>query len=60
VVEALAYFPYGLTTQEVAAVMAARNEAPDRAAAEDALIELAATGQAVREPLGDDALWVAA
>jgi hypothetical protein len=31
--------------------------APDRAAAEEALIELAGDGELVREPLGDDALW---
>jgi hypothetical protein len=35
------------------------NAAPDRAAAEAALLELVATGRAVREPLGDDALWTA-
>src|SRR5206468_10993770 len=57
--EALAAMPYGLTTQEVAAVMARGNEAPDRAAAEDALIGLVAGGAAARVPLGDDALWLA-
>ena len=50
-------FPDGLTTQEVAALMTADNDAPDRAAAEAALLELVAAGAAVREPLGDDALW---
>ena len=50
-------FPEGLTTQEVAALLAHGNDAPDRAAAEEALIELVAEGHAVREPLGDDALW---
>jgi 2-hydroxychromene-2-carboxylate isomerase len=59
VLEVLADFPYGLTTQEVAAVMTRGNDAPDRAAAEDALIELVASGACVREPLGDDALWLA-
>lgn len=54
----LAAFPYGLATQEVAAVIAAGNDAPDRAAAEDRLIELVAAGSAVRVPVGDDALWV--
>ena len=58
--EALAAFSYGLTTQEVAALVAERNEAPDRRAAEEALIELAASGGCTRVPLGDDALWVAA
>jgi hypothetical protein len=50
-------FPYGLTTQEVAALLARGNDAPDREAAEVALLELVAAGEAVREPLGDDALW---
>jgi hypothetical protein len=58
--EALAELPWGLTTQEVAAIMARGNDAPDRAAAEDALIELVAAGSAVRAPLGNDALWLAA
>lgn len=50
-------FPEGLTTQEVAALTAGNNQAPDPVAAERALIELVATGVAVREPLGDGALW---
>jgi predicted DsbA family dithiol-disulfide isomerase len=50
-------FPDGLTTQEVAALMAEGNDAPDRVAAERTLIELVADGVAVRDPLGDDALW---
>jgi hypothetical protein len=50
-------FEDGLTTQEVAALMAGNNEAPDRAAAESALLELVAAGKAIRSPLGDDALW---
>ncbi|HEX8976468.1 MAG TPA: DsbA family protein [Solirubrobacteraceae bacterium] len=53
----LDFFPGGLTTQEVAALMTAGNDAPDREAAERALIELVADGAATREPLGDDALW---
>jgi 2-hydroxychromene-2-carboxylate isomerase len=57
--EALAELPYGLATQEVAAVMARGNDAPDRAAAEDALIELAGNGAVARVPVGDDALWLA-
>jgi 2-hydroxychromene-2-carboxylate isomerase len=55
--DALARFPGGLVTQEVAAVMARENEAPDRAEAERALIELAGAGVARRTALGDDALW---
>jgi predicted DsbA family dithiol-disulfide isomerase len=53
----LEYFPLGLTTQEVAALMTAGNDAPDRRAAEAALLELLADGRAARETLGDDALW---
>ena len=56
----LAHFPGGLTTQEVAACMTQNNEAVDRPAAEAALLELVHEGGAVRHPLGDDALWVAA
>jgi 2-hydroxychromene-2-carboxylate isomerase len=56
----LEHFRDGLTTQEVAALMTHGNDAPDRQAAEAALLELMAEGRAVREPLGDDALWRAA
>jgi 2-hydroxychromene-2-carboxylate isomerase len=51
-------YPEGLTTQEVAALMAQDNDAPDRARAEIALLELTGTDAAVRTPLGDDALWL--
>lgn len=53
----LARFPDGLVTQEVAALMAGNNEQPDRAVAEAALLELVAAGAALRQPLGDDAVW---
>jgi 2-hydroxychromene-2-carboxylate isomerase len=56
----LEHFADGLTTQEVAALMTQGNDAPDRQAAEAALLELVAEGVAAREPLGDDALWRAA
>jgi 2-hydroxychromene-2-carboxylate isomerase len=56
-IEALAHFPSGLVTQEVAAIMAQNNMAPDRASAERALIELAGEGAVRREALADDALW---
>jgi predicted DsbA family dithiol-disulfide isomerase len=55
--EVIDFFRSPLATQEVAAVMARGNDAPDRPAAEDALIELAAAGSVRRIPLGDDALW---
>jgi 2-hydroxychromene-2-carboxylate isomerase len=53
-------FPDGLTTQEVAALMTHGNDRPDRAAAEAALLELVAAKEAVRHPLGDDAVWQSA
>ncbi|MDQ6604946.1 MAG: DsbA family protein [Actinomycetota bacterium] len=53
----LEFFGDGLTTQEVAALMAEGNDPVDREAAERALMELVAAGEAVREQLGDDALW---
>ena len=56
----LEHFTGGLTTQEVAALMAEGNDAPDRVAAEAALLELVAAGRAQRQPLGGDALWKAA
>jgi 2-hydroxychromene-2-carboxylate isomerase len=55
--EALRRFPAGLVTQEVAAVMAHNNEAPDRAATQRALIELLGDGRVHRSALGGDALW---
>ena len=53
-------FPDGLTTQEVAQLRVRGNDVPDRAAAEESLLELVADGRVVRVPLGDDALWRAA
>jgi hypothetical protein len=53
----LEFFPEGLTTQEVALLLTRGNDAPDRVAAEAALIELVGERRAVRVPLGDDALW---
>ncbi|HEU0318659.1 MAG TPA: DsbA family protein [Solirubrobacteraceae bacterium] len=50
-------FPGGLTTQEVAAVMAPPLTDPDRTAAEQALVELVCAGAITGTPLGDDALW---
>jgi len=58
--ELLTAFPDGLTTAEVAAVMARGNAMPDRDAAEDALISVAAEGEARRLPFGNDALWLPA
>jgi protein-disulfide isomerase-like protein with CxxC motif len=55
--EVLAAFEFPLATQEVAAVLTQGNDAVDRAAAEQQLLELVAEGRARRLPLGDDALW---
>ena len=56
----LQYFAFGLTTQEVAALMTHGNDQPDRLAAETALLELVHAGRVERRALGDDALWMAA
>ena len=56
--EALAAFPQGLTTQEVAAIMASGTNLVDKGAAELALLDLVADGGVVRIALGDDAIWV--
>ena len=54
----LAYFPDGLTTAEVALLLAdGPDPVPDSEAAERALLELVAEGTAVREALGSDAVW---
>ena len=53
----LEHFPGGLTTQEVAQLLTPNNGVPDRPAAEAAMVELVASGEAVRESIGDDALW---
>ena len=60
VAEVVDAFPDGLTTYEVAAVMAKHLQPPDRDAAEDALISLAASGAAERRAFGNDALWIPA
>jgi 2-hydroxychromene-2-carboxylate isomerase len=58
--ELLEFFVEGLCTQEIAALLAGNLIDPDRAAAENALIELVGAGGATREPLGSDAIWRAA
>jgi predicted DsbA family dithiol-disulfide isomerase len=55
--DAVEHFRSPLSTQELAAIMTHGNDAPDRAATEDALIDLAHDGAVRRIPLGDDALW---
>jgi 2-hydroxychromene-2-carboxylate isomerase len=55
--ELLEHFELGLSTQEVAALMASGNDRPDRTAAETALIQLVQEGRAERHALGGDAIW---
>src|SRR5918997_2346789 len=55
--DVLTAFPDGVTTAEVAAVMAPSNTPPDLDAAEDELIALAAAGRASRVDVGHDVLW---
>jgi predicted DsbA family dithiol-disulfide isomerase len=57
--EALAEAPLGLTTAEAAEILRRGNDAPDLLAAERQLVEAAADGEAVRVPVGSDALWLA-
>ena len=55
---ALAAFPNGLTTAEVAAVMRRSDLVDaDLAAAEGQLLALAGDGGATSEPVAGDALW---
>jgi 2-hydroxychromene-2-carboxylate isomerase len=56
----LAAYPGGLTTAEVARVLADTTDEPDPAEAEDALIRLSVAGGASRQALGHDALWTSA
>ena len=58
--ELLVAFPDGLSTQEVAQLLTRGNDAPDRSAAETAMLELQGVGRARRLPVGDDALWLPA
>ena len=54
----LKYFPHGLTSQEVAALMTAGNDRPDRAAAEAMMLELVGAGRARAQRLASDSLWL--
>jgi 2-hydroxychromene-2-carboxylate isomerase len=56
----LAAYPGGLTTAEVARVLADTTTDPDPGATEDELIKLSVAGGAHRRSLGHDALWTAA
>ncbi len=56
--EALALYPAGLTTQEIASIMSADMQEVDRDGAERRLVELLGEHRVKRVPLGNDALWI--
>jgi protein-disulfide isomerase-like protein with CxxC motif len=56
--EAVSAFDHGLTTREVALIMAPALAEPDDKAAAEELIHYAAQGDIACVPIGDDALWV--
>jgi protein-disulfide isomerase-like protein with CxxC motif len=56
--EAVEAFDHGLTTREVALIMAAPGAEPDDRAAAEELIHWTAEGRVGCAPIGDDALWV--
>lgn len=58
--DVLAAFDHGLTTQEVAAIIAPALTDPDRGDAESRLLALAGEGRATRTGLAGDGLWRAA
>jgi protein-disulfide isomerase-like protein with CxxC motif len=55
---AVEHFEHGLTTREVALIMAGPNQEPDDVAAAEQLIHFAADGAIGCVAIGDDALWV--
>lgn len=58
--DALALYPGGLCTQEVAAIMTSGNDSPDRQSAEKKLLGHLAEGRVQRVAMGSDAIWLAA
>jgi hypothetical protein len=56
--EAVEAFEHGLTTREVALIMAGRDDPPDDRAAAEQLIHHVAQGELGCVPMGNDALWV--
>ncbi|MGB0121558.1 MAG: DsbA family protein [Solirubrobacterales bacterium] len=58
--DALMLYPSGLTSQEIAAIMAPHNTDADRSATERELIGLLGERKVTRIPMGHDAVWLAA
>ena len=56
--EALSFYPGGLSTQELAAIMTDRNGSADRAGTERKLVELQSEQKVKRIPMGNDAIWL--
>jgi len=56
--DAVSAFEHGLTTREVALIMAEHNAEPDDRAATEQLIHFVAEGELGCVPMGDGALWV--
>ena len=56
--EAIEAFDHGLTTREVALIMAAAGREPNDQAAAEELIHYAAARKIACVPIGNDALWV--
>jgi len=57
-IDALDLYPGGLSTQEVAAIMTAGNDVPDRAETERLLIGLQGERKVRRIAMGNDAIWL--
>ena len=55
--DALSDFSQPLTTAELSAIMAEPNKPPNREGTLAELNDLALSGEVIRQPLGDDALW---
>jgi predicted DsbA family dithiol-disulfide isomerase len=58
--EALALYPGGLSTQELATIMTDGNDSPDRPATEKKLVALHGEGRVRRIAMGSDAIWLTA
>ena len=58
--EALALYPAGLSTQEIAQIMTNGNDAPDRIETEHQLVRLLGDRKVRRIAMGNDAIWLAA
>ncbi|MEX1219726.1 MAG: hypothetical protein WEB05_04990 [Solirubrobacterales bacterium] len=58
--DALAFYPGGLSTQEVTAIMTSGNNPPERQSTEKQLVSLLGENRIRRIAMGSDAIWLAA